>query len=94
MFESAIVPNWKEGKISLKNVSVKRSHSSDDYQTPRFVVFAEGEIEEEQCDNNFTMFDLTIEKIDVELSFVRWLDRKGLIKSAVVKGVRGVVGKA
>lgn len=43
-------------------------------------------------DGNYTQFDLNIDRIEVELSFVRWLNGEGLIKSAVVSGVRGVLG--
>jgi hypothetical protein len=43
-------------------------------------------------DANYSMFDLSIDSIDVTLSLKRWLDGKGLIEDAVVKGVRGVLG--
>ena len=39
------------------------------------------------------MFDINLEEVEVTLSFMRWLDGKGLVKDAKVKGVRGVVGK-
>ena len=38
------------------------------------------------------MFDLNIDSVDVKLSLRRWLDGKGLVESAVVRGVRGVLG--
>lgn len=38
------------------------------------------------------MYDLDIDSIDVTLSLKRWLDGKGLIEDAVIKGVRGVLG--
>lgn len=44
-------------------------------------------------DTNYSMFDLTIDSVDVTLSLKRWLDGKGLIEDAVVKGVRGVLGQ-
>ena len=44
-------------------------------------------------DTNYTMFDLNVDTIDVTLSLARWLAGKGLVKDAVVKGVRGVVGE-
>ena len=43
--------------------------------------------------DNYTMFDVNIEEVEVTLSFMRWLDGKGLVKDAKVKGVRGVVGE-
>lgn len=39
------------------------------------------------------MFDLNVDSVDVTLSLWRWLDGKGLIEDAVVKGVRGVIGR-
>jgi distribution and morphology protein 31 len=50
---------------------------------------AEGEEEE---DTNYSMFDLNVDSIDVTLNFMSWLNGDGLVKKAVVRGVRGVVG--
>ena len=47
----------------------------------------------EDEDTNYTMFDLNIDSVDVTLSLTRWLDGKGLVEDAVVRGVRGVVGQ-
>lgn len=41
-----------------------------------------------------TAFTITVDTIDVSLSFPRWLDGKGIVKDAVVKGVRGVVDRS
>ena len=43
-------------------------------------------------DGNYTQFDLTIESVDVTLSFVKWMNGKGLLENVAMKGVRGVVG--
>ncbi|ORX34656.1 mitochondrial distribution and morphology proteins-domain-containing protein [Kockovaella imperatae] len=43
--------------------------------------------------DNYTMFDVNIDEVEVTLSFMRWLDGKGLVKDAKVKGVRGVVDR-
>jgi distribution and morphology protein 31 len=43
--------------------------------------------------DNYTMYDINIDEVDVTLSLWRWLDGKGLIKDASVKGVRGVIGE-
>ncbi|KAJ9103655.1 hypothetical protein QFC19_004230 [Naganishia cerealis] len=44
-------------------------------------------------DNNYTMFDLNFEEIDVTFSLPRWLDGKGLVQDAIIKGVRGVIDR-
>ena len=43
-------------------------------------------------DVNYSMFDLNVDSIDVTLSLKQWLDGKGLVQDAVIKGVRGVLG--
>ncbi|WVF66215.1 hypothetical protein IAT40_000955 [Kwoniella sp. CBS 6097] len=43
--------------------------------------------------DNYTMYDVNIDEVEVSLSFMRWLDGKGLVKDAKVKGVRGVVDR-
>ena len=43
-------------------------------------------------DMNYSMFDLSVDSIDVTLSFARWFEGKGLVEDAVIKGVRGVLG--
>ncbi|KAJ8488881.1 hypothetical protein ONZ45_g13786 [Pleurotus djamor] len=44
-------------------------------------------------DSGWAMYDLTIDSIDVTLSLKQWLDGKGLIEDAVIKGVRGVLDR-
>lgn len=39
------------------------------------------------------MFDLNFDEVEVTLSLRRWLDGKGLVKDAKVKGVRGVMDR-
>ena len=114
VFESAIVPKWKDSRISFKNVYITRrpeavTRSRADKNTghqhargydvsnhPANHGFDDDddavmeELPEE--DTNYSMFDLTVDSIDVTLSLARWLDGKGLVTDAVVKGVRGVLG--
>ncbi|KAK4050562.1 Mitochondrial distribution and morphology protein 31, mitochondrial precursor [Microbotryomycetes sp. JL221] len=42
----------------------------------------------------WTHFHLGVDTIEVSLSLRRWLDGKGLIKDAVIRGVRGVVDRS
>lgn len=112
IFESAIVPKWKDSRISFKNVYVSRRPMT----TPRrkkidaHMAVAGIDvgnqsgyhyIEEDdedgpdttlEEDTNYSMFDLNIDSVDVTLSLWRWLDGRGLVEDAVVKGVRGVLG--
>lgn len=122
IFESAIVPKWKDSRISFKNVYISRRptstsqppskgdishraaagydvanhpsffHHEDDHEHED-----EGNVAPESEDDvegdGYSMFDLTIDSVDVTLSLWRWLDGKGLIEDAVVKGVRGVLDR-
>jgi len=116
VFESAIVPKWKDSKISFKNVYVscrpeaipstqwaKNSahHAARGYDVSNHPSYHGVEEDDEHAptpavatedDWNYTMFDLNIDSVDVKLSLRRWLDGKGLVESAVVRGVRGVLG--
>ncbi|PVU91229.1 hypothetical protein BB559_004219 [Furculomyces boomerangus] len=83
--ESAIIPKWSSGKITLKNLKVEcgPQHAiSSNNPGPDFIP-----------DTNFTYYKLHIDEIDVELSLVRWLDGKGIIKKCLVRGARGVVDR-
>ncbi|TDL26083.1 hypothetical protein BD410DRAFT_784107 [Rickenella mellea] len=117
IFESAIVPKWKDSRISFKNVYVSRRPSTAN-ETPKFdaghaghrsaarydpgnhpAYHGIGEDEEEtrtltvEADENYTQFDLNVDSIDVTLSLWRWLDGKGLVEDAEIRGVRGVVDR-
>ncbi|EPT04549.1 hypothetical protein FOMPIDRAFT_1034722 [Fomitopsis schrenkii] len=120
IFESAIVPKWKDSRISFKNVYVIRGPKGPEMARARSdAMFHAGHkvavgydvsnhpsfhsIGEEEDDDgpnaphdedlNYTMFDLTVDSIDVTLSFARWWQGKGLVVDAVVKGVRGVLDR-
>ncbi|KAK0554270.1 Mitochondrial distribution and morphology protein 31, mitochondrial precursor [Tilletia horrida] len=143
VFESAIVPKWKDSKISFKNVYLTKrpqpkqatpqskyerakrllktrysrgtastagqgmawegTHHDDEEISQHGViapingddrkVFEEEDDELADVDTNFTMFDLNVDSIDISLSVSRWWDGKGLVTSAAIKGVRGVVDR-
>ncbi|KAH8119011.1 mitochondrial distribution and morphology protein family 31/32 [Phellopilus nigrolimitatus] len=116
IFESAIVPKWKDSRIAFKNVYISRRPSSlsdvsyafdpnaahraaarydignhpvyhgleDEHPTPPPPVVG---------DVDYAVFDLTIDSVDVTFSLWRWLDGKGLVEDAVIKGVRGVLDR-
>jgi distribution and morphology protein 31 len=147
IFESAIVPKWKDSRICFQNVFISKRAYGHDLETlrqerteiksggvsrtkrkrmtavtagqgmawegthfdeyddeaiaPPMSDRARGEnlLEEdnkegEDINNNFSMFDLNVDSIDVKLSFRKWLDGKGLVEDAVVNGVRGIIGKS
>ncbi|RDB25152.1 Mitochondrial distribution and morphology protein 31 [Hypsizygus marmoreus] len=117
IFESAIVPKWKDSRISFKNVYVSRRPMSPNSKAlkhaghlaavgydvsnhPAYHHIGEDDDERDVLvgtggdeDWNMSLFDLNIDSVDVTLSLWRWLDGKGLIEDAVVKGVRGVLDR-
>lgn len=108
VFEEAIVPRWRDGRLRLGKVFVSRrpeqdegSGSGGESDSGKLLkALGRGEIyppveglsEGEKGESNYTMFDLNIEEVEVVLSLPRWLDGKGLVQDAKVKGVRGVIG--
>ncbi|KAI3320016.1 mitochondrial distribution and morphology proteins-domain-containing protein [Xylariaceae sp. AK1471] len=105
IFESAIVPRWKDGVISFRNVFVSRrpgqikSSVSKGSSSNAAAVAAAGRGPEkelttvEEDDGNYTQFDVTLNTVNVTLSFVKWWNGKGLLKDVEIKGVRGVVDR-
>ncbi|KAI0916407.1 hypothetical protein AcV7_007135 [Taiwanofungus camphoratus] len=119
IFESAIVPKWKDSRLSFKNVYITRRPADTDrsgwrkldrnaahkaaagYDVSNHPSYHGTGDEEDDAniqdhssdDLNYSMFDLSVDSIDVTLSLARWLDGKGLIADAVVKGVRGVLDR-
>ncbi|KAI1383453.1 mitochondrial distribution and morphology proteins-domain-containing protein [Hypoxylon trugodes] len=105
VFESAIVPRWKDGVISFRNVFVSRrpgqiksSVSKGSSSGAAAVAAAEKKTDQDTYpagvdDGNYTQFDVTLNTVNVTLSFVKWWNGKGLLKDVEIKGVRGVVDR-
>ena len=108
VFESAIVPKWRNGVITFKNVFVSKrpgqgtGHVSKG--SPKSAAaaaaarddtgFDESQaVPDEEEDTNYTQFDLSIETVNVTLSFTKWLNGKGPLHDVEVKGIRGVVDR-
>jgi hypothetical protein len=106
VFESAIVPKWRGKTIRFERVFVSKrpARAQGNYVrkgssvTAAAAAAAAAEADRSQTeeivtdDGNYTQFDLTIESVDVTLSFVKWINGKGLVENVAVRGVRGVVG--
>ena len=108
IFESAIVPKWQGKTIrfervfvsrrpkGVQNTGVRKGSSITAAAAAAAAATAEAgkeeHVEEITDDGNYTQYDLTIESVDVTLSFVRWMNGKGLLENVDVRGVRGVIG--
>lgn len=95
-FESAIVPQWREGTIRFTNVAVARNAETQ-RQWMAHDRRARGlpdDVRFDEVDTNFTFFDVTIERVDVTFSLFRWLEGRGLVQDCGMKGVRGIIGRS
>jgi len=107
VFESAVVPKWKDGVISFRKVFVSRrpgqgkaqvSKGSQTSAAAAAAAIAHKESEAtgaavEEEDTNYTQFDISMDTVNVTLSFSKWFNGKGLLKDVEIKGVRGVMDR-
>ncbi|EPS42708.1 hypothetical protein H072_3341 [Dactylellina haptotyla CBS 200.50] len=107
VFESAIVPRWKDGCISFKNVFISRrpgilkgagiekGSSSVAAAAAAAAAFSESHsgTADEEDDGNYTQFDLTVDTVNVTISLAKWMNGRGLLVDVDMKGVRGVVDR-
>ncbi|GAA5908284.1 hypothetical protein JCM8208_000366 [Rhodotorula glutinis] len=104
VFESAIVPKWGifgqgGSRIVFKNVYISRGPVKGELgvlPVPEHERTDESEDEAHlrEMVAQWTHFHLSIDTVEVSLSLGRWLDGKGLIKDAAVRGVRGVIERS
>jgi distribution and morphology protein 31 len=100
------VPKWGDGVITFNNVFVSRRPglgkskvSKGSSTTAAAAAAAERQAEaaqgreEDQEDTNYTQFDITIDTVNVTLSFAKWWNGRGFLRDVAVKGVRGVVDR-
>ena len=107
VFESAIVPRWGDGVITFKNVFVSRrpgqgkarvSKGSPSTEAAAAAAAAKyekanSEEGEEEEDTNYTQFDLSLDTVNVTLSFRKWFNSKGLLRDVEIQGIRGVIDR-
>jgi mitochondrial distribution and morphology protein 31 len=108
VFESAIVPTWRDGVITFNNVFVSRrpgqtkrersvSKGSSTTAAAAAAQAATSHIVDTAADpeedGNYSQFDVTIQTVNVTLSFAKWFNGKGLLRDVDIKGVRGVIDR-
>lgn len=100
-FEHAIVPGWSDGKISFKKcfVSKRPKNTTKFLKGSQAEAFAKRfelgpqENSEPEDDGNYTQFDLTLEEVNLTLSFRKWVNGTGIVDTMEIKGLRGVVDR-
>ncbi|KAF9692683.1 hypothetical protein EKO04_009645 [Ascochyta lentis] len=106
VFETAVVPKWKDGVISFRKVFVSRRPGqgrgkvSKGSQTSAAAEAAIAQQEKDapvedvvEEDTNYTQFDVSIDTVNVTLSFSKWFNGKGMLKDVEIKGIRGVIDR-
>jgi distribution and morphology protein 31 len=115
VFETAVVPRWKDGVISFRKVYVSRrpgqkgggkvSKGSQTEMAAAAAAFAQKEKDDKEEkdgvvegqdaeeDTNYTQFDISMDTVNVTLSFNKWFNGKGLLEDVEIKGIRGVIDR-
>lgn len=101
-FENAVVPGWSDGKISFKKCFVSRRPKASksfvkgnqaEAYARRIASESETPGDEVVDDGNYTQFDLTIEEVNMSLSFRKWVNGTGIVDDMEIKGIRGIVDR-
>ena len=79
---AAVAANTEKAKASGETLLVNQ------YNDRQYVM----ETSDEE-DTNYTQFDLSLDTVNVTLSFTKWFNSKGLLQDVEIKGVRGVLDR-
>ncbi|KAJ8329885.1 hypothetical protein BDV3_004057 [Batrachochytrium dendrobatidis] len=91
---AAVVPRWSDGAISLEDVTIVCNGDTwTELKRKEKSAKGLGDLLPGEVDLNWTYWDLTVDRIDVNLSLWRLLDGRGPIKEAKLKGIRGMVDR-
>lgn len=98
VFESAIVPDWRDGKISFNKCFVSKRPKNKDRGVAKGsqamaiekASRSDGEVYD---DGNYTQFDLTIDQVNVSLSLSKFINGRGIIHELDIHGIRGIVDR-
>lgn len=86
-FGSGIVPNWRDGRITLKDVSLEFGEMDiKDQNVPDYEV-------DVPLSENYTRFSVQLDRLDVRISLSRWLDGRGWLEEVLIDGARGTLDK-
>lgn len=84
---SAIVPNWRDGRITLRDVSFDLGDVNQrEEEIPPYE-------EKVPFNENYTRFSLQLDRMDVRISLRRWLEGRGWLEEVFIDGARGTLDK-
>lgn len=91
-------PGQGAGKVSKGSPSTEVAAAAATPRAEKLKVSEEtvpisAKIDDEEEDTNYTQFDLSLNTVNVTLSFTKWFNSKGLLRDVEIKGVRGVIDR-
>ncbi|CAF9924562.1 MAG: Mitochondrial distribution and morphology protein 31, mitochondrial precursor [Heterodermia speciosa] len=78
-----------KGSPTTAAAAAALGRSKDSGEEPQ-TGYGNDDIEE---DTNYTQFDVSLDTVNVTLSFSKWFNSKGLLRDVEIKGVRGVLDR-
>ena len=91
-------PGQGTGKVSKGSPSTEAAAAAaaaraERSNESRELVSTSPDSDEGDEDTNYTQFDLSLDTVNVTLSFTKWFNSKGLLRDVEIKGVRGVIDR-
>lgn len=91
-------PGQGTGKVSKGSSSTEAAAAAaaaraESLRESGVTIPASADGDEEEEDTNYTQFDLSLDTVNVTLSFTKWFNSKGLLRDVEIKGVRGVIDR-
>ncbi|KAF2854540.1 hypothetical protein T440DRAFT_415848 [Plenodomus tracheiphilus IPT5] len=86
-------PGQGRGKVTKGSQTEMAAAAAAIAQQEKDTKDAVPEPAEPEEDTNYTQFDISIDTVNVTLSFSKWFNGKGLLNDVEIKGIRGVVDR-
>ncbi|KNG49237.1 pre-rrna-processing protein pno1 [Stemphylium lycopersici] len=86
-------PGQGTGKVSKGSQTEMAAAAAARAQQEKDVLDGVPEKVEPEEDTNYTQFDISIDTVNITLSFSKWFNGKGLLEDVEIKGIRGVVDR-
>lgn len=87
-------PGQGTGKVSKGSSSTAAAAAAAADRARGFSHASIGSPLDDDEDMNYTQFDLSLDTVNVTLSFTKWFNSKGLLRDVEIKGVRGVIDRS
>ncbi|KAI4169131.1 MAG: hypothetical protein LQ343_005925 [Gyalolechia ehrenbergii] len=88
-------PGQGSGKVSKGSptIAAAAAATAKDRVKPAVTPTTQDQVAQQDEDTNYTQFDLSLDTVNVTLSFAKWFNSKGLLRDVEIKGVRGVIDR-